>query len=56
MQQVLGLKTAKESKQSQGAVISCCVFDICHVERYYSLPAIRRIELTIVRAMLKFET
>ena len=56
MEQVLGLKTGSESKQSQGAVISCCVFDICQVECYYSLPVIRRIELTIVRAMLKFET
>ena len=44
---MLGPKTESESKQSQGAVISCCLY-----KHYYSLPAIRQIELTIVRGML----
>ena len=44
------------------AVISCCVFNIYARSSviirpgYYSLPAIRKIELTIVHAVLKFES
>ena len=29
VQQVLGLKTASKSEQSQGALISCCIFNVC---------------------------